>query len=311
MVTEAQRAALEDEAVAYEVAAEAAITAELAADVAGANAAVIAAAATGVTGVALATAAAKAYRLVAPDMEGVGYEHALIGGTLGRRQARVVTDTEGRRGRPTRDDPEVGDAVRALDSRAQDRLDQAAKLTQQLSMDTFDDVSAVTSRAYSAVTRARADARWIATRSVSLGVAQIAADLGWQTMWVPERNACLQCLAYAGLVTEPWDLFPAGLTFADQPSTLDAVPYPPLHPNCRCRVEPYNGPLPRLDRSDPSPASDLAREARRSVVKGWSDYDSEPSRIRAADRLIRRGAELPPTVVATALRAIRRGVFRR
>lgn len=303
-MTAPTRSELDAQAIAFEHAAEVAVTAAFASEVAAASAQVAAWFAAGVTGATLVTALAQhAYGKVVPSMAGPAAGRASAGVDLGRAQA----------GKPTRvglpPDRELHNVVRNVDTRAAQRLTEAVRLARSLSMQTQDDVASVVSRAHMAVTGARSDVRWIATRAISAGVAQVADELGWHVLWVPERNACLQCLAYAGLVTRPWDDFPAGLTFADAPSTLSAVPYPPLHPHCRCRIEPYNGPPPKADRSDMSPASELAREARRSVVKGWSSYDSERARISAADRLIRRGAELPPTVVKTALRAIERGAF--
>jgi hypothetical protein len=49
----------------------------------------------------------------------------------------------------------------------------------------------------------------------------------------------------------------------------------------------------------------LRREAQRSVARGWSEYASEPARLRAASRLVQQGATLlPKSVIETARDAV-------
>jgi len=168
----------------------------------------------------------------------------------------------------------------------------------------------VMAKARQAVTTAEADTRWVANRSINAGSAAVAKQHGWNLLWVAERDACLHCLAYSGHVTTPGAPFPAGLTYAARPLKAGLpLLYPPLHPNCRCRVVPWNGQPGRLDISDPTLPSALLREARRSVVRGDSAYASEPARLAAADRLVQRGAALPKSVVERARRAIGAGRF--
>jgi hypothetical protein len=123
-------------------------------------------------------------------------------------------------------------------------------------------------------------------------------------MWRAERDACLHCLAYQGHYAEQDTGFPSGLTFAAAPLHTGAVPDPPLHPYCRCEIV-----LVSLDRV--GPVSDaLKREAERSVLKGWSrPSESEKARVAAADRLVKRGTNLPASVQKSATTAVRRGHF--
>jgi hypothetical protein len=91
----------------------------------------------------------------------------------------------------------------------------------------------------------------------------------------------------------------------------DGLPNPPLHPNCRCRVWPYEGGEAVAEANVPnaSIATALAREARRSVLKGWSAFASTPERLQAADRLLAAGAGLPKTVQQRAARNVRQRKF--
>src|SRR6185295_4189054 len=124
-----------------------------------------------------------------------------------------------------------------------------------------------------------------------------------------ERDACVHCLAYAGQTVKPGKLFPNDLTYGDKPLSQPddrskGLAGPPLHPNCRCTVRPFD---PQWDADLPRA---LEREARRSVALGFK-LESEPSavRLRAADRLLKAGAGLPKTVEARAKAAVKQGKF--
>jgi len=64
--------------------------------------------------------------------------------------------------------------------------------------------------------------------------AAVLDKAGVGIMWVPERNACVHCTAYAGVSRNAKGQFPAGLTYGAKP--LGVPPHgmatPPLHPNC-------------------------------------------------------------------------------
>lgn len=154
-----------------------------------------------------------------------------------------------------------------------------------------------------AVTRVETAAGWHVTRQAAQATDATAGQLGLSTVWLAERDACVHCLAYQGEVAAAGGMFPGGLTFGDRPVSAQPILNPPLHPNCRCLVQLH-------DPADVMVITALKREARRSVVRGWSlPSESEAVRLRAADRLLRAGAGLPRTVEERAERAVRRGTF--
>jgi len=125
------------------------------------------------------------------------------------------------------------------------------------------------------------------------------------SVWRSERDACLHCLAYQGEIDRGKG-YPQGLTFAKEPLTNDRVAKPPLHPNCRCTQS-----LVHKDVVVPL-AKTLKREAKRSVLRGWSrPSESEAARLDAAKRLVQSGNTLPKSVNAYARAAIKRGEFSR
>lgn len=134
----------------------------------------------------------------------------------------------------------------------------------------------------------------------------------WGVIWIPERDACVRCLAYAGLHVKPGEEFPGGLTYGPPwPSVTEQEPFigpgSRMHPRCRCELH-----VIRLTEA-PDTAAALQREARRSIAKGWSrESEGESVRSRAAKRLLADGAALPQSVVDEARRRLRSGKpFRR
>lgn len=138
-------------------------------------------------------------------------------------------------------------------------------------------------------------------RSGNEGVTRVADVAQVPTVWVAETNACVHCLAYSGEVTQPGVDFPGGLTYGKKSYHPDPLPAPPLHPNCRCHVEPLN---------DQSYADGLRREANRSVLRGFSlESESMAVRVDAARRLLDSGVDAPKSVLAYARSAVKRGSF--
>ncbi len=170
---------------------------------------------------------------------------------------------------------------------------------------TADDLVTAMGRARRAVTRTEATARWSVNRALSHAVSHVSENEGAGRVWVPERDACVHCLAYAGLYVGPGQAFPGGRTYGEKPLGTDPVADPPLHPNCRCRVIPHR-PEWGMDYPD-----SLAREAQRSILRGWSRA-SEPERVRlaAAERLL-RSTRLPKSVQDYARKAVQKGAFPR
>lgn len=316
VTTPEQQELLDAESLAYELAAEQAVTAPLEGQVTAANAAItvaaLALAGAGVITVAgaaqLRSLIARVFGAITPDMSEALAAWSLTGMRLGVSQAFEQT--------PGPDlplvvrDPDIRAVIGDVDTRAQRELDRAVRLSKILPMTKQADVDQVVSAAYRSVTQAQSDTRWTANRSVNAGTAEVAEREGAALLWVAERTACLHCLAYSGYSVRAGDTFPQNLTFSNKPLSLDAVPYPPRHPNCRCRVNVWYGPVgePEGMSSRQAPGA-LAREARRSVLRGWSDYASLPERLRAADRLLMRGADLPKTVAARARTDVKRGKF--
>ncbi len=125
------------------------------------------------------------------------------------------------------------------------------------------------------------------------------------SVWRAERDACVHCLAYQGEIDNGKG-YPAGLTFGKEPLTNKRVAKPPLHPNCRCTQS-----LVHKDVVVPL-AKSLKREAKRSVLRGWSrPSESESVRLEAAKRLVQSGNTLPKSVNEYARQAIKRGEFSR
>lgn len=199
-----------------------------------------------------------------------------------------------------------------LDASVRTGLEEAARIA-TVGIRTKADASAVAGKVKATRSATQGTARWVTHEGLNAGVAAVAKAADMRLLWVPERNACLHCLAHAGWVVEPGETFPAGLTFDPAGSRLRAVKWPPLHPGCRCEAQSTRSPAgrPDTDRSRVDPAARLAAEARRSVVYQWTDYASGPAMQRAAEALLRAGAHLPTTVEQRARRAIKRGGVRR
>ena len=134
------------------------------------------------------------------------------------------------------------------------------------------------------------------------GATAIADAAALPTVWVAETNACVRCLRYSGLIADPGEAFPAGLTYGrPAAATNGPLPHPPLHPHCRCTVEPMRS---------REYAAALRREADRSVLRGFSlESESMGTRIDAAERLLKTDPDAPKSVIAYAESAVRRGEF--
>jgi hypothetical protein len=317
-MTPEQRLALAEdqdaEALEFELEAEKAVTG-----------AYVAAAATAVAGMLAAGAALQAgqigvsvlrdilHRLIGtqrarPPMAPALTVWVFDGITLGRAQGFQAA---GKKWRPldgaSIPDPDLRSAPADMDRTTQAILDEADRLADDLDLAEESNVLTVASKVTSSGKQAEGATRWAANRAINAGISDAARRMGMDLLWAAERNACLKCLAYSGLTVKPGEVFPVGLTLGTGKSTLGGIPYPPLHRYCRCRVRPYAGPDATQKGTDE--ASGLQREANRTVARGWSDYASQPERLRAVDLLLKRGFMLPKTVLARAERDLRRGTF--
>lgn len=128
-------------------------------------------------------------------------------------------------------------------------------------------------------------ARWLHNKGFNVASMEIAEDANLEKMWVPERDACVACQAYAGDHLDADSSFEPGKTYGNRPIPLfgDSLDSPPLHPNCRCRLVPYNP----EGYTGITPSEALKREAERSILKGWSvESEPESARLQAAAHLL-------------------------
>lgn len=128
----------------------------------------------------------------------------------------------------------------------------------------------------------------------------VAKTTGQEVTIEAERDACAECLAYAGKVSKTGD-FPGDLTYGRPKKNAPRVKTCPIHPNCRCRIVVLNA---------RSYAEALEREAKRSILRGYALPSESPKvRLEAADRLASRPNGMPKSVNALARRAVRDGAF--
>lgn len=146
---------------------------------------------------------------------------------------------------------------------------------------------------------------WHVNRAASDAVEATAQAVGMARRWVAERDACLTCVSMQGEVADAGEEFASlSKTVSFSGVKIPAIENPPMHPHCRCIIQLH-------DRADQMVITALKREAKRSVLKGWSlPSESPQERLQAADRLLHRGAGLPQSVEDAAARAVKRGGFK-
>lgn len=297
----------DDESLAYEAAAVAAVVGPVAALVAAVLASAAVLLAGGAAGMLLSAALARRLRSIpVPDMSGVLRVRTDGAVDLGVRTA--LADL----GQPDMDVPVSAPPVLSghLESVVRTKLNEAADIAASRPLSSKSDLDAVSGRARTGIARAEAATRYAVNHGINSGTADVARAAGLRLLWVAERNACLHCLAYAGWAVEPDEEFPAGLTYDPVGPLRSFGPlyWPPLHPNCRCRVRTYTGQAgpPERDRSSVDPAARLASEAQRTVVYQWSDYASGVAAQRAARALLDHGTTLADSVERRAAAALRK-----
>lgn len=228
--------------------------------------------------------------------------------------------------------PEVEQAIEAVAGQVDDKLQQAAAMTVTMKISTFADLQAPMAKAYSAAAAIDQTAAWTVNRSSNDGIAAVAGRTGGKLLWIAERDACLVCLALSGHLADPatGEMFDEDATFGKPGSAPSVWPYeipltgPPRHPWCRCRLEiwygvttPVGGPLDSalyganaaMGGGVDLPAA-LRREAKRSVLRGWSmPSESGKARVEAADRLLKAGSGMPKSVERAAKTAVRNGRY--
>ncbi len=148
--------------------------------------------------------------------------------------------------------------------------------------------------------------RWITNRVSNEGLTLVGeADPTSVLIWRAERDACVHCLAYQGHARMRGG-YPTGLTFGKKPLHKQRVTMPPLHPNCRCTQWLIGRDVAKRIQEA------LLREAKRSILRGWSvESESNTVRVDAARRLLAKKPAVPKSVSAYARSAVRSGEFKR
>lgn len=232
--------------------------------------------------------------------------------TLGARQhaayasAATGIRTAVRQASPSR---RLRDSAARLADAVTERRDRALALLRPQAATRWSQVTTGIGAARTALTTVRTHVTWSVGQAVSEGLLAGIRAMGARKLWVAERDSCVSCAAYAGLVVDVGDPFPGGLSWdPTQRGRTEPLDTPPLHPHCRCRAVAWKDSW-AVD-GVPSMPDALRREARRSVARGWSlPTESGAARIRAARELLRTGAGLPKSVEEFALLAVRAGRF--
>lgn len=227
--------------------------------------------------------------------------------------------------------PQVADAIGGVAQSVADVADRVTAGYEQLEIADFSGLQRAMSRAAQVANPVKQAAAWSTVRANSDGLHEVAARTGGRLLWVAERDACVVCLALSGRLSDPstGEAFDEEATFGKPGSAMSVWPIgmpltrPPRHPFCRCHLEiwfgvstgeggPHDDAL--YNRPDIAAGVDLPaalrREAKRSVLRGWSlPTESHKVRLDAADRLLQRGAGMPTSVEDRARRAIRNRRF--
>jgi hypothetical protein len=150
--------------------------------------------------------------------------------------------------------------------------------------------------------KAEAAVTWAINNASNSAVSKLSLKMGETMTWISERNGCIHCMAYSGQMSTKTG-FPKDLTFGAKPLNVTGktLPHPPLHPHCRCTVEPG---------VTQEYADALKRESVRSVLKGFKmESESDKVRIDAAKRLLDQDPVAPASVKKYANKAIKKGKF--
>lgn len=264
----------------------------------------------------LATIRAAVRRLLGPlgSRAQRALEDALVDAVLlgARQHAAFVEEASGRRTRPVNTRPSRGLRRRAaaIAEAVNERRDRALAILRPNRARHWSDVQTGIATAHGAIPTVRTHITTVVNEAVT-EAAQAAIDQhGEKKVWIAERDACVNCAAYAGLTAAPDATFPAGLSWDPNQRGRDEreLDGPPKHPNCRCRITAWDDAWEQ--EGVPTFPDVLRREARRSLARGWSlPTESGAARIRAARELLRTGAGLPKSVEEFAALAVRAGGF--
>ncbi|MFD4830144.1 hypothetical protein ACFWPV_09855 [Streptomyces uncialis] len=229
-----------------------------------------------------------------------------------RQHAAFIEAATARRTRPAAVRPSraLRRRAAALAAAVAERRDRALALLRPARVARWTDVQTGIGVAGSTVPAVRAHISTAVNEAVGeAGQAAIDA-VGALKVWVAERDACVNCAAYAGHTVPADGTFPPGLSFDpnQRGRGTRTLTGPPLHPHCRCRTVAWDD---TWAQPGVTPFPDaMRREARRSIARGWSlPTESGAARIRAARDLLRAGSGLPRSVDEFAAQAVRAGRF--
>lgn len=247
-----------------------------------------------------AVSAVSAQAVLAGVRQTAGVVLALSGRAPNVRRLHVADDTLGAARGVLVDG--LADAEQAATAAASRRLVEGRGLAVLL---------APLGRARAALTDVRAAVAGAGTRAVDAAARAVGARARADSeVWVAERDGCVRCAAYAGRVVKRGADWPGGLSWDPQQRRPHADGIrPPAHPHCRCRPVPWRASW-AAGGETAFPAV-VAREARRSIARGWSlGSESRASRLRAARALLAEpNPGLPASVLAVARRAVKTGAW--
>lgn len=198
-------------------------------------------------------------------------------------------------------DPDTLAMVQSVITRMQQNIDKYESMV--LKAQTLDEAIAATMLA-NPVNIVKRNTTNIVHGQANAGIQDVArSSPTLVSVWVAERDACVQCLAYQGKI-DTGKGFPQDLSFGKAKPT-GPIDQPPLHLNCRCTLLVLDADVAG------GVATGLEREAKRSILRGYSrPSESETVRLDAARKLLKTPNGLPKSVQQYAREAIKHGEFK-
>jgi hypothetical protein len=208
-------------------------------------------------------------------------------------------------------------ALRDLTAGLRADLADAANLVRHGKLESYADLIALSTAARKAANRLDRASSWIVHRAHNEGISRAvdkAASQGVEIsmVWSAESGACIACTSYAGSIARVGDSFMPVVDVADDSARPRGLVWtPPLHPACRCALEPWTGAIGDDLRRTDRPL--ILRRAAQLAIASGKAAGSEPARVRAADRLLDVADALliPKRARKAARRAVARKGFRR
>lgn len=196
-------------------------------------------------------------------------------------------------------DPDAVDALSGVEGKAGIGVAETSRRIRALDLELLSQVLSAVQPLVTSVSAMRAQTSWAVNYAANSATTSAAAQKGVGLVWVPERDACVICTSYAGQTNERGS-FGGMVGFDGEP--VPAVPWPPVHPHCRCELHEWAG--------DRGTVQALQREAVRSILRGTSlPSESMAARLRAARNALTRGFDAPASVRRVAEQALERGSF--